>query len=488
MKKLIVLMLAMGLTSSLLAQTSSDALRFSRVFYGGTARFQGLGGAFGALGADFSALQVNPAGIGIYRGSEFSMGPTFNITGTSADYLGSSTTSDYRFRAGMADIGVVFTIKTGDNSPLKNFNIGFGINRQTDFNNKIYIRGANNESSMLSDWADILNTEPAHPTPEQIRINYPFDIALAYDANLLYDAGGFYTSDVEYGGVVQAKSVSVRGSMNEFSFSFGGNFNDIVYVGGSVGVPFLRYFESSVYTETSNDNQVQHFDRMEYGQEIETYGTGLNFKAGVIVRPAPWVRIGAAVHTPTWFGNMRDNWDSYITSEFYDSTAWNSYVVSPLGNYDYQMVTPFRAIGSVAFLFGGRGLISAEYEYVNYGTARFHTRNDEPENTYQDLNDEISDAYVSPLNLRAGTEWAIDAFRIRGGFGYYGSPYGNGDTGSKIAVSGGVGYRGKIFFTDVSYVWSKTNDDYYLYSPIFTPPANISTTSNMITATFGVKF
>ena len=40
------------------------------MFYGGTARFMSMGGAFTALGGDISTLSQNPAGIGVFRTSE----------------------------------------------------------------------------------------------------------------------------------------------------------------------------------------------------------------------------------------------------------------------------------------------------------------------------------------------------------------------------------------------------------------------------------
>ena len=47
------------------AQSAIDAYRFSQPDLRGTARFMGMGGAFGALGGDLSTLSQNPAGIGV---------------------------------------------------------------------------------------------------------------------------------------------------------------------------------------------------------------------------------------------------------------------------------------------------------------------------------------------------------------------------------------------------------------------------------------
>ncbi len=45
------------------AQSDEDALRFSRTFHMGTARFSSMGGAFTALGGDLSTAAFNPAGL-----------------------------------------------------------------------------------------------------------------------------------------------------------------------------------------------------------------------------------------------------------------------------------------------------------------------------------------------------------------------------------------------------------------------------------------
>ena len=59
------------------AQNETDVTRFITTDFGGTARFNAMGGAMGALGGDPSTLFSNPAGMGVYRSGEFSISPTF---------------------------------------------------------------------------------------------------------------------------------------------------------------------------------------------------------------------------------------------------------------------------------------------------------------------------------------------------------------------------------------------------------------------------
>ena len=75
MKRIASLILALTAAGIVSAQTDLDALRYSQSSLAGTARYISMGGAFGALGADMSSISTNPAGLGIYRRSEFSFSP-----------------------------------------------------------------------------------------------------------------------------------------------------------------------------------------------------------------------------------------------------------------------------------------------------------------------------------------------------------------------------------------------------------------------------
>ena len=72
MKKYILLSgIAIFITLFAGAQDLMDALRYSNIAVSGTARAGAMGNAFGALGGDFTSASINPAGLGLYRSSEF---------------------------------------------------------------------------------------------------------------------------------------------------------------------------------------------------------------------------------------------------------------------------------------------------------------------------------------------------------------------------------------------------------------------------------
>jgi hypothetical protein len=71
---------------SSLAQNDVDAMRYSQLTFGGTARFASMAGSMGALGGDISTLSFNPAGIALFRKTELSITPSFFSQTTTSTY------------------------------------------------------------------------------------------------------------------------------------------------------------------------------------------------------------------------------------------------------------------------------------------------------------------------------------------------------------------------------------------------------------------
>ena len=128
-------LLLLGLASAALvsnAQSALDAYTFSQPDLKGTARFMGMAGAFGALGADLSTLSQNPAGIGVYRSSDIGFTLDLDCQSSSATSMGLRT-SDSQTRFLLNNIGAVFTLRLASSS-VPNINIGFTYNKHASFN------------------------------------------------------------------------------------------------------------------------------------------------------------------------------------------------------------------------------------------------------------------------------------------------------------------------------------------------------------------
>lgn len=482
MKKLF--MFAMGgvlIITPALSQNEIDALRYSQLRYGGTARFAAMSGAFGALGGDFSVLSINPAGIAIYRRSEFTFTPSFYNQKTSSNFKGNQL-DDYAYNVNFNNAGIVLSYYEPETkNAWKGVMFGFGYNRTNNFWNRISMDGKNTSSSLL----DVYLSDAVASGGDTNAMD-PFGTQLALNTFAIWkdtSDGNFYHHLQTIYGQQQSKSITTRGAMGETVFTLGGNYNDKLYLGITLGIPHIRYDEESTYIETA-DSSFNGFQSFELNQNLRTTGTGFNFKFGMIYRPTDWVRVGGALHSPSYF-SMQDDWSGDAITTFTNPNE-TFRAQSPAGLYDYSLVTPMRTMMSIGFVIKKMGIIGADYEFVDYSSATL--RSDKYK--YMNENRAIREKYMEGNNFRIGTEWKLQPFSIRAGVAYYGSPFkrGTGNDGSRINYSTGIGFREENFFLDFAYVFSQTKENYYFYDASLIDPSVNTSSSSSVLMTLGFKF
>jgi hypothetical protein len=485
MKKTTIIFFMAMLTSvpAILAQTDVDAFRYSRLSMGGTSRYAALSGAFGALGGDFSTLASNPAGIGIYRGHEFSFSPSIYVGQTESKFLNTfQNENKYNFNFG--NIGLVYTNKLSNDqtSPgWKSWNFGFGYNRINNFHNRSSYEGFNTENSLTDYFAE--NAKGI--IPDQLD---PFYESLAWNNYLINDDGANnYTSIIPDGQIWQRRNTESRGALGEVDFTFGGNYSNRLYVGGTLGFATLRYIEESNYEEIDKQNLIDSLSQFEYDQRLTTRGVGFNFKFGLIYRVNDWVRFGGAIHTPTWY-SLHDDFSNEIKSRF---DSGSTYREEAVGEFDYELTTPLKAIGSVAFIFGKYGLLSADYEFADLSTSRF----DSQESSFNETNSSIRKKYRESGKVHIGTEWRIANLSLRGGAAFTSTPIASaykvqGYDFSEVNYSGGIGIRDNHTFLDFTYVYRESKEYFqpYTLTNEDVPGVRNKVTSHTFMVTMGVKF
>lgn len=483
MKKIITATFLSLFVLTLHAQLAEDALRYSQSFYQGTARSMGAGGAFGAVGADFSTASTNPAGLGLFRTFDMTITPEVFSRKTAATYNGSFK-EDTRTVFDLSNLGYVMTNPLNSTSGFKYFQFALGMNRLNNYNTNSYMQGYNATNSKLDvywEQADFV------PYDQLIDVD-PFYLEPAWAVYLLDTVPGFidlYDYPLPNGDILQTQQIFSRGSTNEWLFSFATNYNDILYLGATLGLPYIRYSRETFYQEEFSSDNVPAFQRWNVTENLTTNGWGINLKLGAIVKPSEWVRLGVAFHTPSYYWNLQDVWNTVTTATYGGETYVAESVVT--GNYNYRFYTPMKAIGSIAFFFNPHGFVSAEYEYADYSKAGFSNQN----SGGLDVNDDIRDVYQATNNLRFGTEWRIGYISLRGGYGFNASPYANNlNDGKRTSVSGGIGYKKGEFALDLAYVHTTTNEDYYLYSyeGITTNPIATKYTTSQYVATVRFNF
>lgn len=497
MKKILVIFIMVLFVKSVLYSQSvyvDNALKFSSYDYGGTARFVGMGGAFGALGGDFSAIAINPAGLGVFRSSELVFSPGMSYNSNSSSYI-NNTAEENGYAVNVNNFGFVVSNDL-ENSDTRwvNFNFGVGFNRIKDFNSDVQFQGINNNSLM-----EIFVNEANATTTNPFDLDGMYEF-LIWDAYIMdYDtiANEFYSqitdkvfTDPQNFEINQRKIIQTEGGVNEFSFSFGGNYAHKLYIGASIGITRLRYTEYASHFEYETNNleilDIHAFDFKEYSK---INGTGFTFKVGAIYKPVDFLRLGGSIHLPTFYDLDQEYYNS---ATGYFDVGSNEYSESPVQNYQFQLNSPLRAIGSIGFQIGKMGLVDIDYEYVDYSTMSMKDEYDSQE-VIND-NSDISRVFQETHNIRAGLELRTGSIYYRAGGRYSTSPYSNGQgvlnsDFEKITLAGGLGYREKNFFVDFAFSQTFYNYKMIAYDYEFNNAiASIDSKLNNFILTFGIKF
>lgn len=495
----LLLALILSLTSSGVAfsQDETDALRFSTIQMQATARATGFGNALGSVGGEFSTISVNPAGLGIYRTSELVFTSNLLFENTKSSYTGvNSTGSGSHFS--ISNVGIVSTKLLGgqNKSGWTSVAFGFGMNRTADFTRDYNYSGVNTTSSGSYVFEADAN---AFGISSDNVIATPAD--LGWQSFLLDTFQGQYLSVVyprPNSPVRQSMFVRERGGISEMALSVGGAYQEKLMIGASLGIPIVRFLRERTYEEQDLSGDPDNdFDWYTYHEDLRTTGVGVNLKIGLIYKFSDAFRLGAAFHTPTFFG-LNDFFNSAVTANTENFYGVNT-AIALENQYNYNLTTPLRAIVSGTVMLGSRGFVTMDYEFVDYKAAKFNFDYSSNSNDYESyINGQIRNLYKSASNVRAGLELRFDPILLRGGFGFNGSPYKAMDY-SRMDYSVGLGWRVDRIFLDFAYVYRayKNDEQPYvlpdtdqpgsLYYGMVVPTATIKTNANMVMLTFGVK-
>ncbi|HKG04977.1 MAG TPA: hypothetical protein VKB19_00890, partial [Pedobacter sp.] len=308
MKKLLlslaVIVTAAGTTY---AQTyTPDALKFSQSNFGSTARFKGMGGAQIGVGGDMSSLGGNPAGLGLFTKSEFSLTPEFNSMSGKANYLTANTSSS-KDNLNLNNLGVVFYSPSlrakGEDTQTGVISTVFGLGyvRNNDFGAEFQYTGKNGENSIADFFSQRANR--INIVPDDLDQGSITD--MAYQGYIIgfgpasQGATPDYFAQTEV--PVDQRQVEMRsGSTSELTAGGALNISNQVYIGASVGLVNVRYTNDSEFTEAGYNITEDSNYSLSFRKNQETTGSGFNARLGVIVRPVENFRIGATLQTPTW--------------------------------------------------------------------------------------------------------------------------------------------------------------------------------------------
>ncbi|MCM1152783.1 MAG: outer membrane protein transport protein [Muribaculum sp.] len=407
-KYLSMLAIAVSLPLAATAQTAVEALQFTRNDMKGTARFMSMGGAFGALGGDLSALSQNPGGIGIYRSNDIGFTLDLDAQHANATSQGYSlSTNQTKFL--LNNIGAVFTLKLNSDA-CPNINFGFTYNKSASFNRRYagripqlktsmsnYIAAITNDdgNGLPYTEADMTSTGTFNPYfPNDGGIAAPWISILGYQSYLTtptYKPSDTDLNDPHWVGQWNQGhtagygefAVEEKGSIDSYNIALGGNISNIVYWGMDFDIINFNYSKSTVWGENLTNAQVEGKDGLELTNSnwrlnnlYQASGTGFNYKLGVIVKPIQELRIGFAFHTPTWY-NLTENYTAWTTYRYGNMNGTKEVDANDgvPAQTDFNFRSPWRLVASAATVLGGKFILSFDYEWAGTTGSKFSTPN-----------------------------------------------------------------------------------------------------------------
>lgn len=488
----------------------------------GTARYVGMGGAMGALGADLSTMSFNPAGIALYRRSDISItaGGLWNQDGTK---YGSNATGTFD------QAGAVFATRPSGSGT--NFVFGFNYQKKINYNSAFDIVGGKlNGLSQMDQLADL--------------VNYGYDTrynlsGLAFNPYNTYDSYLTLSDDgTHWGNIYSPQEFDAdyhfSGSLNSYDLDFAFNRNDRIYFGLDINfenLDFSGYSRYSEFNEPTSSKAVA--GNYTLNNDLKISGWGVNFKFGFIARPfaESSFRFGLAVETPTWY-RLRNSTLYHLRDEFIG--ARSDEIESVI---NYRLTTPWRVRASMGSTIGQYLAWDVDYELANWSGMTQRYDGDYGNKYDHAMNNHMKNNLATMHLVKVGLEGKLSSsFALRVGYNYASAPMsdqatfdqcGIYDEGTKTyslsrdyatrtsfmrmkptnIITLGMGYKYKKFYADIAYKLRSQKADFFAFDTAFTSddsgyfildnpemagstidPVEVNKTTHQITATLGFKF
>lgn len=532
-KNLIATLLILTGTLAMQGQGVLDILPSLAGQVNGTARYSAMGGAFGALGGDLTTIRQNPAGIGVYRSSEITFTGNFNFVFNAVESPSTlSKNNDFYFSGDNMGVVGAINFKSG---ALRNLNFAFAYNNVATYNN-VYSAQWNNISSSLTQMIASKATA-AKLSPQDLALassynpynSMPWLPTLAYNTNLIHSVG----SQNAYSGIFMPGQTTgnahvvnyTSGGLDEYDFNISGNIRDRFYWGVTLNVTSIDYRVESFFSESLNNAHVRNNfssnnqgtpDYTDGSYELHNYlhtrGTGVGVKLGIIYRPVNFLRLGIAFHSPIYY-DMSDTYSASVDYQFKNvdgrplsGSADHIDNQTDIGNFSYDLRTPWHLMFNAAFVVGKSAIISADYEYTDTRSSQYYS----PYADYSQENLYISSQTQGMHNIRIGGEYRVTPeFSLRAGYAWESSPlrqeYISGSQMPQITegtlityqmpddahnITCGLGYRVNNISIDAAYVHRIQNYNIIPYeggdTSIF--PTTMDLRHNSIKITLGYRF
>lgn len=391
-----------------------DALRMSQndIIY--SAKALGMGNAFATLGAEYTAVLMNPATLGLIDSTTFSFSTNFRAFTNNTTFL--SNASDFSTNSSkLSQFGMAAPLTLASRDVI----IALGFTQSKDFNNSLKATGFNTGSSSLIQTLASNNSA----IPAALRLSYA-----------TFDSTGRFLGDqtVINGKLTEGAYVLDYGGLTNFSFGLTLKVFEGVMVGASANYNGGTYtsdrefketdtedfYGSSVLTEPGNPLTADF--REFYVHDVrQTEYRGFDLRFGLLFKLWNFISAGTSVKVPmpTTITETR-----YLNgqSTFGDGTQY--FFNDPARQTRQTVQLPFEvSVGAAVNLWIVRA--TAQATYIDYTQMQYSEGL--PLNELTLANKDIKDVFRPVINLNGGAEVDIPFTGIsaRAGFMWIPSPY-----------------------------------------------------------------
>ena len=437
------------------AQNITDVIRYSSENIQGTARYQGMSGAFGALGGDLSALNTNPAGAAVFNNNLATFSGSIFNRDNATTYGGNTNGSNSSYAEINQAGGVLVFKSTAPVSAWSKIALAVNYDMVENFGNSISASGSTNEGidNYFLDFAQGVPFGAIQLREDEFIEDGYLDIGatqgfgdqqafLGYYGGILDpavadDENTNYISNASYSTVNQEFSRITTGYNNKFSVNVASEFREVIYIGASLNINNILYTRYDEFTETGYDTNSEIL-RSTFDNRLFTQGSGLSLGVGIIGKVNKFVRLGASYQSPTWY-RLEDELSQRISSDLADDNInfidHDQVTIFPT----YKLKVPGKVTGSLALIFGKNGLLSFDYAVQDFSEARLGPL---PDANFTAVNTDVSTELGFVNSMRLGGEYRIEKFSLRAGYRFENSPYENANgIGDLTGISGGIGYN-----------------------------------------------
>ena len=502
MRYLTILIGSLLMMEMSVAQNVNDVNRFLTTELNGSARYTSMAGAFGALGGDLTALSFNPASSSVFLNSEFGASVNYKNKLTKGTYFGTSTNRE-NDDLSLDHFGAVFVFNNKNTeSPWSRVSVGINLHKIATYDQKASINGTNTNGidQYFEYYADGLDFENL-PIYDGETVSEVYKILgdengfgaqqafLGYQSYIVnpfnFENGNTeYYSNVDYNQVNHQLSLNNDGWHRKTSFNVSGLYRNIFHVGVNINSHNLKFSSIQNLLETGQSLKSDTYD-IDFKNTLLTLGDGTSVQIGGILRLKN-IRFGVTYDSPQWLTMIDETTQSIDTFHFEENSVVNEIIDPNITNvYEpYDLKIPSKTTLSFAYIFGSKGIISADYSSQNAGNT---VLSDQYGSNYLNtVSSRVNSEFGSINTLKVGGEYRIKDISFRSGILSRNGVYKNSTT-YDTAFTLGVGLDFGASNLSLSLINFEQNKRFELFSEGLTDVYNLSQNLTQVSVSYNIK-